>query len=74
VILLVCLDGLRYEAVAKILDIPFGTVCSRLHRRREELRRLMGHASNPPTWESPTKSETKSQALEVRSAKPPLYI
>jgi RNA polymerase sigma-70 factor (ECF subfamily) len=54
VILLVCLDGLRYGAVAKILDIPFGTVCSRLHRGREELRRLMGHAADRPTWESPT--------------------
>jgi RNA polymerase sigma-70 factor (ECF subfamily) len=44
VILLVCLEGLRYGAVAKILDIPFGTVCSRLHRGREELRRVLGLA------------------------------
>jgi RNA polymerase sigma-70 factor (ECF subfamily) len=52
VILLVCLDGLRYGAVAKILEIPFGTVCSRLHRGREELRRLMGHAADAPRTES----------------------
>jgi RNA polymerase sigma-70 factor (ECF subfamily) len=44
VVLLVCLEGQRYGAVAKMLDIPFGTVCSRLHRGREEMRRLMGCA------------------------------
>jgi len=41
VILLVGLEGMRYEEVAVVLDIPVGTVRSRLSCGREMLRRLM---------------------------------
>src|SRR5271156_799380 len=41
VILLVGLEGMRYEEVAAVHDIPIGTVRSRLSRGREMLRRLM---------------------------------
>jgi RNA polymerase sigma-70 factor, ECF subfamily len=41
VILLVGLEGMRYEQTAQILDIPVGTVRSRLSRARDELRALM---------------------------------
>jgi RNA polymerase sigma-70 factor (ECF subfamily) len=41
VILLVGLEGMPYDAVAKILGIPVGTVRSRLSRGRSALRRLM---------------------------------
>lgn len=41
VLLLVGLEGMRYEEVALVLSVPVGTVRSRLSRGRETLRRLM---------------------------------
>ena len=41
VILLIGLEGMRYEEVAKILHIPVGTVRSRLSRGRDMLREFM---------------------------------
>src|SRR5712675_2534564 len=44
VILLVGLEGMRYEEVAVVLGVPVGTIRSRLSRGREALRRLTGTA------------------------------
>ena len=41
VILLVGLEGMRYDETAEILGVPIGTVRSRLFRGREALRKLL---------------------------------
>lgn len=46
-ILLVGLEGMDYESTAKVLNVPIGTVRSRLSRGRGELRKLMGFADQP---------------------------
>ena len=40
-ILLIGLEGTSYEEAATILDVPVGTVRSRVSRGRESLRKLM---------------------------------
>ncbi|MBA4062793.1 MAG: RNA polymerase subunit sigma [Isosphaera sp.] len=44
VLVLKDLDGLKYEDIAEVLGVPIGTIRSRLHRARLELRELLGPA------------------------------
>ncbi|CAM3628105.1 RNA polymerase sigma factor [Bordetella sputigena] len=44
VLLLVSVEDMSYEEAAKVLDIPTGTVTSRLARAREKLLRIMRDA------------------------------
>ena len=45
-------DGLSYAEIAGVLGIPNGTVMSRIHRARKQLRELVSNDSHHPTRES----------------------
>ncbi len=47
VLLLVCLEGMSYAQVAKIVAVPVGTVMSRLARGRSRLQELLDAPSQP---------------------------
>jgi len=46
VLVLIAVEDLSYEAAARVLGVPIGTVMSRLSRGRERLRRLMNGEVN----------------------------
>jgi len=47
VLLLVALEGLKYEEVAQVLEVPIGTVMSRLSRAREAVRQRLAGGTGP---------------------------
>jgi RNA polymerase sigma-70 factor, ECF subfamily len=61
VILLVGLEDMSYEEVASVLNLPVGTVRSRLSRGRGQLRRLMGMEER-----ASRKTSVKSEPTERR--------
>jgi RNA polymerase sigma-70 factor (ECF subfamily) len=49
VLLLVGLEGMTYVEAAGVLDVPVGTVMSRLSRAREDLRRRIDEGASTAT-------------------------
>lgn len=56
------MDELDYEAIAEILELPTGTVRSRLHRARSQLKELLIQSQHgpPDTETNDNKIKTKS--------------
>ena len=46
VLLLIAVEEMTYDEVSKALDVPIGTVMSRLSRGRERLRQVASATSN----------------------------
>jgi len=72
VLLLVGMEGLRYEEVAEILSVPVGTVRSRLSRGRDALRALMGESEEDraerKAESAPRRGRRVEEQLEVNAA------
>jgi RNA polymerase sigma-70 factor (ECF subfamily) len=76
------IEGYPYKEIAEIMGIPIGTVMSRLHRGRQQLRaRLMAHArgrddealsSGVPRPAASSRAGVPSRWRSVRSARPAL--
>jgi len=58
IVFLICIEDLSYRAAADLLDIPIGTVMSRLSRARLQLKRVAGIESE----------ETRSPSRPGRTA------
>jgi RNA polymerase sigma-70 factor (ECF subfamily) len=70
-LLLIGLEGMKYEEVAQICDVPVGTVRSRLHRAREELRSMMEHKIAQPGSRHATRGEATTFKVEpVKGGRP----
>lgn len=66
-VLVMCdFDELKYDEIAAVLDIPIGTVRSRIHRAREELRKrlepLVQEEAEPPAPHAAEASRKKPGA------------
>ncbi|MEV4758886.1 RNA polymerase sigma factor [Micromonospora sp. NPDC049559] len=55
VLLLIAWEQLSYDEVAAALAIPVGTVRSRLHRARQQIRKTLGHTNPSNVTEEPVR-------------------
>ena len=69
-ILLVGLEGMDYEGTAKVLNVPIGTVRSRLSRGRAELRKLMGFGEESEQLPASHSPENGRKGAPPRSVNP----
>jgi len=71
VILLVGLEGMRYDETAKVVGVPIGTVRSRLSFGRDRLRRLMDMNKDAAPSRSPRSRKYEAPSPRRRPASRP---
>jgi RNA polymerase sigma-70 factor (ECF subfamily) len=72
VILLVGLEGMSYGEVASVVNVPIGTVRSRLSRGRDQLRRLMGmEEEERASRQTSVKSEPEERGVDKSNGRAP---
>src|SRR5262245_20255880 len=70
ILMLVCIDGMRYAEVAEKLHIPVGTVRSRLSRAREGLQELLNVTRRRNSAMSPAAIEEQMHDEEAMFENP----
>jgi RNA polymerase sigma-70 factor (ECF subfamily) len=70
VILLVGLEGMRYDETAKVVGVPIGTVRSRLSLGRDRLRRLMDMNKDAAPSRSPRSHKPEGPAPRCPALRP----
>ncbi len=68
ILVLVCIQGLRYEEVAQRLKIPVGTVRSRLSRARGQLQEMLDTPQKSASFLLPAPSCAATNAGQTLSA------
>lgn len=48
ILLLFHIDEMKYEEIANVLDVPIGTICTRLYRARKKLRAALEATQKQP--------------------------
>ncbi|MDX3924406.1 MAG: RNA polymerase sigma factor [Shinella sp.] len=59
ILILICVDGLSYRDAAEVLDIPIGTVMSRLARARQYLTATVSGNPEMPSGQMPRTGEAQ---------------